>query len=150
MHPTAPSPLRRRQSSLQRSPQPSDCRASRALRARAPPRSTGGRRRATTPAVPSTLDPAFEIVPARHELVVVKENAELAIGARFTVAAVHEIAADRLREVAADRARCGRQRVGRADDLATTVDGIFAFDGQRDERPARNKLDELAEEWLTV
>jgi BirA family biotin operon repressor/biotin-[acetyl-CoA-carboxylase] ligase len=85
-------------------------------------------------------------VPARYEIFVFEEDRQLALGACGAVAAVHEIAADRLREIPANRAGRRGERVGRADKLAAPVDCILAFDRQRNQRSARNEGDEVVEE----
>ncbi len=52
------------------------------------------------------------------------------------------------REVAADRAGRGLERVGRADHLAGGLDRLVALEHHRDQRAAGDEVDQLAEERL--
>ena len=58
--------------------------------------------------------------------------------------------ADGDREVAADRAGGGLERVGGADDLAGGADRVLALEDERDDRAGGDELDELAEERLAL
>ena len=60
------------------------------------------------------------------------------------------VLADLDREVAADRAGRRLERVGGADHLAGGADRVLALQHERDDRPARDELDQLTEERLAV
>src|ERR1700678_217902 len=94
-----PSPLQPHRNWLRRSRQPLDCHANRELRERAPLRLTAVRRRGAFRAARSLFDPALHVVPARNELVRIEENVELSFRAALRIAAMHEIASDRLRVI---------------------------------------------------
>src|SRR5918995_1027801 len=64
------------------------------------------------------------------------------------VRSVNEVERDLDREIAADRAGSGLERVGRADHLARRGDGVCAFEHHRDEGTAGDERDQLAEERL--
>ena len=90
-------------------------------------------------------EPLLQIVRAREDLARFEPDRDFAFGRVGRIAAVHEIAADRLTVVAADRAGRGFDRIGRADRRAAAFDRIRPFDHDRDDRRAREVLDEAAE-----
>jgi len=59
---------------------------------------------------------------------------------------VHEVVRHREREIAADRARLRVGGIGRADRRSQRGDRAFPLDDERERRPRRDELDELAEE----
>ena len=79
-----------------------------------------------------------------------EEEGRLARRRLVGVRAVDHVLADLEREVAADRARRGLERVGRADDLARGDDGLVALEDHGDQRAGGDELDELAEERLAL
>ena len=91
-----------------------------------------------------------EGVFAREEFFVGEPDRDLARRALGRIAAVHQVAADRLRVVAADRSGRGFDRVGRADRRTAAFDRIVAFNDHRDDRRARDVVDEPLEERLSV
>src|ERR1700683_848746 len=93
-------------------------------------------------------DPAIHVVFARHEFVLVEEYVQLPIGRGFTVAAVDQIAADRLREVGANRPRRSGERIGRADQLPAGLDHALTFDCERNQWTARNEAHQVTEKWF--
>ena len=64
------------------------------------------------------------------------------------VRAVHEVERDLDREVAADRTGRSLERIGRADHLSRRCDRALSLEHHRDQRTARDELDQLAEERL--
>src|ERR1700686_3708303 len=78
-----------------------------------------------------TDDPLLEIVPAAQHIARLEPNRNLTRRGVGRIAAVNEVATDRLRVVAADRARRRFDRIGRPDHPATTFDPAGAFDDQR-------------------
>src|SRR5438270_11292008 len=93
-------------------------------------------------------NPAREILRPARVFVLLEENIQLALRAFGTIAAMHEVASDGRRVVGAYRARRCVQRVGRAHNLTASRDRVFTFDSQRDERPARDEIDQTLEKWL--
>src|SRR4051812_13927675 len=79
-----------------------------------------------------------------------EEEPRLALGRLGRVGPVDHVLADGDGVVAADRPGRRLHRVRRADDLAGGDDGLLALEDHRDERPARDELDELAEERLAL
>src|SRR4051812_25626624 len=75
---------------------------------------------------------------------------DLALGGLRRVGAVHEVVRHGEREAAAQRARRGLGRVGRADRDATGRDRPFALEDERERRPGGDEVDELAEERLLL
>ena len=73
---------------------------------------------------------------------------DLALGRLGRVRAVHEVVRHREGELAAERARVGVGGVRRADRLARRGDRAFALEHERERRPRRDEVDELAEERL--
>ena len=61
---------------------------------------------------------------------------------------MHEVVRHREREVAADRSRGGFGRVRRAHRRPHDLDRALALEDERERRPGRDELDELAEERL--
>src|SRR5262245_60978143 len=78
-----------------------------------------------------------------------EEQRDLARSRLRTVGAVHEVLLRLEREVATDRARCGFARVRGAHEPAHDLPRVrTTLDDHRDERPARDERDEVAEERL--
>src|SRR5580704_10483426 len=75
---------------------------------------------------------------------------DLALRAFERVAAVHEVAADRLRVVAADRSRRRLDRIRRADRRAAALHRVRTLYDQRDDRRAGDVFDEPREERLAL
>ena len=61
---------------------------------------------------------------------------------------MHEVRLDLEAVVSADRPGRGLERVRRADHLTRGRDRLVPLEHQRDQRPARDELDEVAEERL--
>src|SRR5258705_12802796 len=79
-----------------------------------------------------------------------KPDSDLALCRLRRIRAVHEIERDLGAELAADRPRIGLDRIGRADHLASRLDGVRPVKNHRDELAARDEFDELAEERLVL
>src|SRR5271163_3219396 len=82
----------------------------------------------------------------RGGLQVLEEQGRLTRGRLRRVGPVHHVGAHLDREVAADAAGRGLQRIGRADQLARRPDRVAPLQHHRDERARRDEVDELAEE----
>src|SRR5918996_933779 len=72
-----------------------------------------------------------------------EEESHFALPRLRRVGAVDHVLADLEREVAADRAGRRLERVRRADHLARRLDRLVALEHERDERGARDELDQL-------
>src|SRR3954451_4603631 len=79
-----------------------------------------------------------------------KEQAKFTSGAISRVRPVYEVLSDLQREIAADRARGRRHRIGDSHEVANRLDSAMPLDAHRDERAAGDELDELAEERLAL
>ena len=90
------------------------------------------------------LNPALEIVLARNKLTFAEENLQLASGACGAIAAVYQIAANRLSEIGTYRTGSSGERIGGSDQLTAALNRGFAFNGKRYQRPARDKAHKLA------
>src|SRR4051812_45635579 len=75
-----------------------------------------------------------------------EEQPDLAGGGLGRVGAVDHVGLHLERVVAADRAGGGLDRVGGADHLTRGPDRLVPLEDERDERPAGDELDQLAEE----
>src|SRR4051794_4782882 len=79
-----------------------------------------------------------------------EEERRLARGRLVGVRAVDHVLADLQREIAADRAGSGLERVRGADHLTRGLDGLVALEDQRDERARGDEVDKLTEERLAL
>src|SRR5205085_11615457 len=87
--------------------------------------------------------------PARPPLTQLREEQpRLALGRLRRVRSVHQVRLNLEREIAADRARRRRERVGRPDDLARRGSRLVALEHHGHQPAARDELDAVAEERL--
>src|SRR5438128_7936063 len=84
--------------------------------------------------------------PPATRLALGKEKRNLALGRARRVRAVHHVASDLERVIAADRSGRGLERVGRANPPPRRLHRLAALEHHGDDRPRDYEVDELAKE----